>query len=255
MPEITRLLPDTIKTYWEPFLGGGALFFALDGQIRDARLSDVNAELILTCQTVRNKLGALLPRLEEHKGAHADKKYYYSVRRATASPDPVEVAARFIYLNRTCYNGLYRVNKNGLFNVPRGGYKNPPICDTDNLRAVSEVLQKAVLRHSDFGKVEPSPGDFIYCDPPYDGTFARCDAQGFGEPEQRRLRNTVLKWQELGAHVMVSNANTPLIRSLYPESSFRIHQVSSPRYINSKGNGRGPVTELLITAYTSSLCE
>ena len=251
-PEITKLLPDTIKTYWEPFLGGGALFFALNTQIRDARLSDVNAELILTCQTVRNKLGALLPRLQEHKEAHADKKYYYRVRRATASPDAVEVAARFIYLNRTCYNGLYRVNKNGLFNVPRGGYKNPAICDTDNLRVVSEVLQKAILRHGDFGKVEPSPGDFIYCDPPYDGTFARCNARGFGESEQRRLRDTVLKWQGLGAQVMVSNADTPFIRSLYPESSFRVHQVSAPRSINSKGNGRGPVNELLITTYSCS---
>ena len=251
-PEITKLLPDTIKTYWEPFLGGGALFFALNTQIRDARLSDVNAELILTCQTVRNKLGALLPRLQEHKEAHADKKYYYRVRRATASPDAVEVAARFIYLTRTCYNGLYRVNKSGLFNVPRGGYKNPAICDTDNLRVVSEVLQKAVLKHGDFGKVEPSQGDFIYCDPPYDGTFARCDARGFGEPEQRRLRDTVLKWQGLGAQVMVSNADTPFIRSLYPESSFRVYQVSAPRSINSKGNGRGPVNELLITTYTCS---
>ena len=120
VPEITKLLPDTIKTYWEPFLGGGAVFFALDGRIRDARLSDVNAELVLTCQTVRNKLDALLPRLQEHKGAHADKKYYYLVRKATTSPDAVEVAARFIYLNKTCYNGLYRVNKSGLFNVPRG---------------------------------------------------------------------------------------------------------------------------------------
>ena len=249
VPEITKLLPDTINTYWEPFLGGGAVFFALDGRIRDARLSDVNVELILTCQTVRNKLDALLPRLQEHKGAHTDKKYYYRVRRATTSPDAAEVAARFIYLNKTCYNGLYRVNKSGLFNVPRGEYKNPAICDTDNLRVVSEVLQKAILRHGDFGKVEPSLGDFIYCDPPYDGAFARYDAGGFGEPEQRRLRDAVLKWRRLGAAVMVSNADTPFIRSLYPTSSFTIHQVSSPRSISSKGNGRGPVTELLITAY------
>ena len=249
VPEITKLLPDTIKTYWEPFLGGGAVFFALDSRIRDARLSDVNAELVLTCQTVRNKLDALLPRLQEHKGAHADKKYYYRVRRATTSPDTVEVAARFIYLNKTCYNGLYRVNKSGLFNVPRGEYKNPTICDTDNLRVASEVLQKAILRHGDFGKVEPSMGDFIYCDPPYDGTFTGYDVHGFGEPEQRRLRDAVLKWQGLGAAVMVSNADTPFIRSLYPASSFTIHQVSSPRSISSKGNGRGPVSELLITAY------
>ena len=95
-------------------------------------------------------------------------------------------------------------------------------------------------------------GDFIYCDPPYDGTFTRCNARGFGEPEQRRLRDTVLKWQGLGAQAMVSNADTPFIRSIYSESSFSVHQVSAPRSINSKGNGRGPVNELLITAYTCS---
>ena len=249
VPEIAKLLPDTINTYWEPFLGGGAVFFALDGWIRDAKLSDVNAELALTYQTIRNQLDALLARLQEHEGSHADTKYYYRVRKTATSPDAVEVAARLIYLNKTCYNGLYRVNKSGLFNVPRGEYKNPAICDTNNLRAVSEALQKAVLKHGDFSKVKPSLGDFIYCDPPYDGTFARYGADGFGEPEQRRLRDTVLKWQRLGAAVMVSNADTPFIRSLYPEPSFTIHQVSAPRDINCKGNGRGPTAGLLITAY------
>ena len=209
----------------------------------------MNAELVLTYQTVHNKLDALLPPLQEHKAAHVDKKYYYHVRKATTSPDAVEVAARVIYLNKTCYNGLYRVNKSGLFNVPRGEYKNPAICDTDNHRVVSEVLQKAILRHGDFGKAKSSLGDFIYCDPPYDGTFTGYNANGFGEPEQRRLRDTVLKWQRLGAAVMISNADTPFIRSLYPASSFTVHQVSSPRNINSKGNSRGPAAELLITAY------
>ena len=249
VPEIAKLLPNNMNTYWEPFLGGGAVFFALDSRIRTARLSDVNAELALTYQTVRNKLDALLVRLKEHEAAHSDKKYYYRVRKAATSPDAVEVAARFIYLNKTCYNGLYRVNKSGLFNVPRGEYKNPTIYDADNLRAVSEVLQKAIVRHGDFGKMDPGPGDFIYCDPPYDGTFAGYDAGGFGEPEQRRLRDAALKWQKLGASVMVSNADTPLIRSLYPETSFTLHQVSAPRTINCKGNGRGPAAELLITTY------
>ena len=255
-PEITKLLPDTIKTYWETVSGWWSTL--LCPEYSDTRRQAIRRErrAYPDLPDRPQQAGrALLPRLQEHKEAHADKKYYYHVRRATASPDAVEVAARFIYLNRTCYNGLYRVNKSGLFNVPRGGYKNPAICDTDNLRVVSEVLQKAVLRHGDCGKVEPSPGDFIYCDPPYDGTFTRCDARGFGEPEQRRLRDTVLKWQGLGAQVMVSNADTPLIRSLYPESSFRVHQVSAPRSINSKGNGRGPVNELLITTYSCSLCE
>ena len=249
VPEIVRLLPDTINTYWEPFLGGGAVFFALDSRIRDARLSDVNAALALTYQTVRNRLEALLGRLQEHEAAHSDMTYYYKVREAATSPYAVEVAARFIYLNKTCYNGLYRVNKRGRFNVPRGAYKNPAICDADNLRAASEVLQKALLWHGDFRTVEPSLGDFIYCDPPYDGAFASYAAGGFGEPEQRRLRDAALRWQKLGASVMLSNADTPLIRSLYPEPAFAVYPVSAPRNINCKGNGRGPAAELLITAY------
>ena len=171
VPDIAKLLPDTIGTYWEPFLGGGAVFFSLDSRIRIAKLSDVNAELTLTYQVARNRLEQLVARLAEHEVEHTDKEYYYRVRKAATSPDAVEVAARFIYLNKTCYNGLYRVNKAGRFNVPRGDYKNPTICDVDNLQAASEVLQKATLRHGDFGKVEPGQGDFIYCDPPYDGTF------------------------------------------------------------------------------------
>ena len=249
VPDIAKLLPATIETYWEPFLGGGAVFFSIDSRIRTARLSDVNAELALTYQTVRNKPEELIGALAAHELKHDDTDYYYRVRKLTASKDAVEVAARFIYLNKTCYNGLYRVNKSGAFNVPRGQYKNPAICDADGLRNASDVLQKAGIRFGDFGMVAPGARDFIYCDPPYDGTFTGYDSHGFGESEQRRLRDAALKWRNLGAAVMVSNADTELIRNLYSGSPFVLHEVSAPRNINCDGGKRGPAADLLITTY------
>ena len=249
VPDIAKLLPETIETYWEPFLGGGAVFFSLDSRIRTARLSDVNAELTLTYQMVRNRLEELIDLLATHDTQHEDSDYYYSVRKVTDSKDAVEVAARFIYLNKTCYNGLYRVNKSGNFNVPRGQYKNPAICDAEGLRNANEVLQKAAIRFGDFAMVAPGAQDFIYCDPPYDGTFTGYDSQGFGEPEQRRLRDTALKWHKIGAAVMISNADTGMIRNLYAGSPFTIHEVSAPRNINCDGKGRGHAAELLITTY------
>lgn len=250
VPDIVERLPDTIAAYWEPFLGGGAVFFALDGRIQTARLSDVNAELALTYQMVRNKPEELIELLGSHESQHEDKDYYYRVRKTTGARDAVAVAARFIYLNKTCYNGLYRVNKSGEFNVPRGQYKNPTICDAAGLGKASAVLQKAEIRFGDFDDmVDPGARDFIYCDPPYDGTFTSYAAQGFGKSEQQRLRDAVLRWHELGAAVMVSNADTELIRSLYSSSAFTLHEVSAPRHINSDGGKRGSVAELLITTY------
>ena len=247
--DIARLRPATIATYWEPFLGGGAVFFALEDCVTRAYLSDVNAELALTYQIVRNKPEQLIDVLQFHESRHEEKEYYYRVRKLTHSKDPVVVAARFIYLNKTCYNGLYRVNRKGEFNVPRGSYSNPLICDDDNLRKASRVLQKATIRYQDFSKIDPSDQDFVYCDPPYDGTFASYDAGGFGEKEQKCLRDAAVKWHKLGAAVMISNADTPFIRSLYSGDPFRLHEVSAPRPINCNGSGRGPTAELLITTY------
>ena len=252
VPEIAKLLPKQIVTYWEPFVGGGAVFFAVDSRIHTAKLSDINAELALTYQVVRNKLDDLVNRLKQHAVQHSNAKYYYRVRKAVVSEDPVEVAARFIYLNKTCYNGLYRVNKKGLFNVPRGDYANPVVCDEDTLTGANKALQKATIRYGDFGRIEPGLNDFIYCDPPYDGTFSGYDAGGFGEEEHRRLRDSVVKWQKQGASVMISNADTPLIRSLYGPDSFTIYEMSAPRAINCNGSGRGHSSELLITTYAIS---
>jgi len=249
VPEIAKRLPDNIEgTYWEPFLGGGAVFFSLDSRIRTAQLSDVNVELTLTYQVVRNNPDKLIELLEEHAARHG-KTYYLRVRKATGTPTSAEVAARFIYLNKTCYNGLYRVNKQGRFNVPMGDYKNPTICDADGLRAASEVLRKATVRLGDFERVQPNDGDFVYADPPYDGTFAGYDAHGFDAADQRRLRDAALRWHRQGAAVMVSNADTQLIRTLYGQAPFVLHEITAARNINSDVNGRGAVGELLITSY------
>lgn len=249
VPDITKLLPSTIATYWEPFLGGGAVFFALDSRIANARLSDINAELALAYHVVRTRPEELIAALERHRNRHTNKRYYYQVRKQTKLEDAVDVAARFIYLNKTCFNGLYRVNKSGTFNVPRGSYTNPVICDADNLRAVSQVLQKTTINFGDFERVAPGLNDFVYCDPPYDGTFDGYDKSRFGDAEQRRLRDAALRWHKLGANIMISNADTEFIRTLYANEPFRIHEVSAPRTINCKPSERGAVGELLVTTY------
>ena len=252
IPDIAQRLPENIGIYWEPFVGGGAVFFALDNRVSTARLSDINHELALCYQTVRNRPEELIERLSAHTDQHStDEDYYYQVRKMTHSQDAVEVAARFIYLNKTCYNGLYRVNSKGQFNVPKGRYKNPAICDADGIRKASEVLRKATVKFGDFGRVEPGERDFVYCDPPYDGAFADYASDGFTDEDQRRLRDAALKWHKLGAGVMVSNADTPLIRGLYATAPFVLHEVTAPRTINTKGDGRGQTPELLITTYAT----
>lgn len=248
IPEIARRLPDDIGIYYEPFVGGGALFFALDSRIAKAELSDVNAELALTYQVIKNDPEPLITLLQQHADSHR-KSHYLRVRKTMDMNTSVELAARFIYLNKTCFNGLYRVNKSGQFNVPMGKYKNPLICDVDNLRAVSEVLKKATVKIGDFAKIYPSGGDFIYADPPYDQTFTGYDADGFDKDDQTRLRDSALRWHRAGANVMLSNADTDLIRSLYGRAPFVLHSVSAPRTINCKAKGRGAVGELLITTY------
>lgn len=249
--DIARRVPERIQgIYWEPFVGGGAVFFALDSLIRTARLSDNNPELMLAYQSIKKRPEELIALLARHAQQHpTDKDYYYQVRNMAHSHCPVEVAARLIYLNKTCYNGLYRVNKQGKFNVPKGRYANPRICDAEGIRNASNVLQKADIKLGDFSRVEPGHGDFIYCDPPYDGTFAGYTSEGFDDGEQRRLRDDCLRWHRLGAEVMVSNADTSLIRTLYGEPPFILHEVSAPRQINTKGGERGATAELLITSY------
>lgn len=244
VPEIVKVLPEQFGTYWEPFCGGGAVFFALDSRITRAALSDSNIDLITTYATLKKDVGAVIAQLEKHAAEHS-RPYYNKIREEGQTyQDPVQVAARFIYLNKTCYNGLYRVNSKGHFNVPMGSYKNPTICDTDNLQAVAQVLQKATIKARSFEKIKPKAGDLVYCDPPYDATFTGYTSSGFNETAQQALRDQCRAWSQAGVHVILSNSDTPLIRSLYAE--FRRVPVAAARNINCQGNGREKVTELLI---------
>lgn len=252
---MTRL-PPTFHAYHEPFLGGGALFFALyrAGRLHDAFLSDTNAELIDTYIAIRDQVEAVIALLE---GYPHDKAFYYQLR----ARDPwhlslPERAARMIYLNKTGYNGLYRVNRRGQFNVPFGRYKSPRYLDPDNLRAVARALQHATLRCQPFeGVLEAArPGDFVYFDPPYaplsrTAHFTAYQAHGFDAADQARLRDVCLALTDAGVQVMVSNSDVDLIRGLYDRPPFHIHRVQARRNINSKATARGKVTELIITNY------
>ena len=215
IPNIVQLLPETFNDYWEPFVGGGAAFFALDSRIRKAHLSDLNLDLILTYKMVRKDPGALIAALKGHAAKH-DRTYYQEVR-SSEPQDPVELAARFIYLNKTCYNGLYRVNKQGKFNVPCGRYSSPIICDEDNLLNASKVLGKASVKRWSFDHIRPKAGDLVYCDPPYHGTFAAYTGVRFDDNDHKRLRDLCVQWVSEGVHVIVSNSDTPYISRLYKD--------------------------------------
>ena len=181
IPTIIEYLPDGIETYWEPFLGGGAVYFSLASELKFACISDINSQLMLTYRIVKEKVEDLIHCLKEHVIQHskAGAEYYYQIRNSDEELSPIELAARFIFLNKTCYNGLYRVNSRGEFNVPYGKYENPKILDVENLRAVSIALTKVNLSFGDFHDIKPKQGDFIYCDPPYHGTYANYAAEGF----------------------------------------------------------------------------
>lgn len=253
VPDIKKYFPEKIETYWEPFVGGGAVFFAMADRIEHAVLSDLNEELVTTYNVIKTQVDDLIEVLRIHECEHKEDDGYYLHVRACEPKNALDIAARFIYLNKTCYNGLYRVNRSGKFNVPKGRYKNPGICNEDNLRAVSTVLSKAEIVQGNFENiVYPESGDFIYCDPPYDDCFTNYQAGGFTVDDQMRLRDTINAWVDAKANVMLSNSNTPLIRKLYKKGwadQFTLHKVKAPRFINSRASGRGNVSELIIISY------
>ena len=241
------------NTYYEPFVGGGAVFFDL--LPKNAKLSDLNNELVTTYNVIKNNVDELIQSLQKHI---YDKEYYLEVRaKKVEDLSDVEVASRFIFLNRTGFNGLYRVNKSGQFNVPFGRYNNPVICDEDNLRRVSNALQDVTITHQDYKHVlkTAKSGDFIYLDPPYypinaTSSFTSYTAEGFLEKEQTELRDTFVKLHEKGCFVMLSNSDTPFINELYSGlDGITINKITAGRSINSKGSGRGKITEVLVTNY------
>jgi DNA adenine methylase len=261
-PLIVERAP-AFERYHEPFLGGGAVFFALcaAGKITSARLADGNRELIECYLAVRNEPGALIATLGELSAAYLDRDragrsaFYYD-ERARQPGSAVERAARLIFLNRTCYNGLYRVNASGRFNVPHGRYANPRILDEPGLRAVSACLQGAELVAEDFAAAcgAAEPGDFVYLDPPYvplsrTSSFTSYTSVDFGPGEQERLGDTFEELTRRGVAAMLSNSDHPFVRRLYEGRGYELEPVTMSRAINSVGSKRSPIPELLINNF------
>ena len=248
--KINRYLPLNITYYHEPFVGGGAVFFAFQHRIKYAVLADLNAELVTAYHAVKDHTEKLIAALNRHKDKHHQDTGYYMKVREWSPKGLVNIAARFLYLNKTCYNGLYRVNKSGQFRVPKGDKKNPGVCNPINLRSTARVLKKATIRTGQFDEsITPQKGAFVYCDPPYDGgSFTDYQPEGFDQEDQTRLKECVDRWTKQGVSVMVSNADTPFIRNLY--ANYTQHLLIAPRKISGK-NGIKKVTEVLITNYTA----
>lgn len=241
------------SNYFEPFVGGGAVFFDLLPE--KGFLSDLNRELVVTYNVIKNDLEKLIISLKKHK---TNKEYFLRVRAQEPNKlSDVAIASRFIFLNRTCFNGMYRVNSKGGFNVPFGKYSNPLICDENNLRKVSKALQNIDIKHQDYKAVlkKARKGDFIYFDPPYypvskTASFTSYTAETFLEKEQTELRDTFVKLSKRGCFVMLSNSDTPFINKIYAGiKGVRVTKVHAGRAINSNGAGRGKITEVLITNY------
>jgi DNA adenine methylase len=254
LPALTARLPDHVERYYEPFAGGAALFFRVAP--RRAVLADSNSDLIGLYTCLARDVAGVIRRLEHHREEHCEAHYYatrtrWNDREQTWSS--ADRAATFIYLNKTCFNGLWRVNRSGAFNVPIGRYTDPPICVPDALQAASALLRRATLRCGDYREAvaDARRGDFLYFDPPYDpltptANFTSYTAGSFGPDDQRALADTARSLVARGCRVMLSNSDTPFIRSLY--KGFHIDRVKCSRAINSNAAKRGEVDEVIVTA-------
>lgn len=251
LSDLEKLFPLEYGTYYEPFLGGGAVYFRLRPE--NAILSDINEELINTYRVVRDNVEELIGELEKHK---RDESYYYLVRDLKAEGlTAIERGSRFIFLNKTCFNGLHRVNLNGEFNVPFGKHKRASISDSNNLRLVSCALNNTKVEVADFEVIltHAQKDDFVYLDPPYHPTsktssFTKYSQYKFTEIEQQRLAQVFNDLASRGCKLMLTNSDTPFIRSLY--NHFTITSVKARRMINCKGSLRNEVNELIIRNYT-----
>ena len=262
LEQLIPLFPNDFANYYEPFVGGGAVFFELYSRgLLDSKhiyLSDINSELINTYKIVRDNPNELIKNLKIYKEKHS-KEFYYKTRELDRDENfdklsNIEKATRFIYLNKTCFNGLYRVNKKGYFNTPIGSYKSPNIADENTILNASKALQNAIIEHKSFDKVldVANRDDFIYFDPPYypltdTANFTSYDSNCFLEDEQKELFNVFKELDSKGCYVAHSNSDTKFIKELYKE--YDINIVYANRFINSKSNGRGKITEVLVRNY------
>lgn len=253
--DLGPMVPDFNGRYFEPFIGGGAMLFHLAP--KQALISDINPELVNVYRVVRDSVELLVSDLRSQHQNTAD--YYYSLRVLDRDPDnfsrinPVKRASRFIFLNKTCYNGLWRENLSGQMNAPFGGYPNPNWCDSDNLRAVSEQLQGIdILEMSFCGLLTidtpPSRGDFIYFDPPYvpidQDSFTSYTRHGFDMTDQEQLLDLCKSLDTIGINFILSNSSAPILKDMYKD--FDIQTVYAARNINSKGSDRSAVPEIIV---------
>lgn len=247
MDALLKHAPETYGTFYEPFLGGAALFFAL--RPKKAVLGDTNERLVRTYLGVQQKVEDVIALLRTYKY----ERTFFEKTRARKIDDATdaEVAAWFIYLNKCGFNGLYRVNSKNIFNVPFGRYTNPNICDEDTLRACSKALKAAKIIFGDFQKVTSAAkaNDFVYFDPPYiplsaTSSFTSYTAGGFSHDDQERLRDHALGLKKKKVHVLLSNSSAPAVRELY--EGFTLEEVDARRSVNSRGASRGAIAELLM---------
>ncbi|NLC27444.1 MAG: DNA adenine methylase [Campylobacteraceae bacterium] len=259
LPQILQLMPKKFNNYFEPFVGGGALFFELYSlgylENKNIYLFDINSELINTYNIVKSDPTLLINELEIFKQKHS-KEFYYEVRAWDREKDFLKIddllrATRFIYLNKTCFNGLYRVNRKNQYNVPIGSYKNPNICDAETIYNASEALQNATILNTSYKDVlkHATKDDFVYFDPPYyplttTSSFTSYSEFEFLENEQFELFEVFDKLNDMNAKVMHSNSDTEFIKDLYAE--YEVQNIKANRFINSKSSERGKINEVLI---------
>lgn len=265
LPELVRRLPPTFGRYYEPFAGGAALAFHLARP--GAVVADLNDDLIFTYRVVAEQPEWVIAQLRFLEELHAQNpEVVYRDRRTTWNSDSTAThwaspmrAATMIYLNRTCYNGLWRTNRAGAMNAPMGRYAKPTICDPARIRAAAAVLASCRLWATDYATstCDARAGDLVYFDPPYapaspTANFTAYTAGGFGADDHRALAGLAARLVERGVYVMLSNADTPFVRQLYRDRvRWKIHRVKVTRPVNCRGSKRGPVSELIITNYAA----
>ncbi|MFQ5496808.1 MAG: DNA adenine methylase [Nitrosopumilus sp.] len=261
IPILNENLPKSFGTYYEPFLGGGALLFHIltDRNSQKCNISDLNSDLVLTYTTIRDKIDGLISSLKNHEKNYQkdSKSYYYSVRESNPRSE-IEKTSRLLFLNRTCFNGLYRVNSKGRFNVPLGRYTNPNIVNEENLRSVSAILHssKVAIKCRDFESVlrDAKKGDLVYFDPPYQpvsqtANFTSYTNKSFTYEDLDRLAELCLKLDSKGCKVLLSNSDSKEVAEIFSDKPWKINKIQANRSINSNSKKRTGHFELLIKNY------